>query len=94
MQLLVQILEGMTTLSVKNRIKNEQDSIYDMEMVSFLMIMIYAAFQECVLNFLDPMIDEYAKKIYTIIYIRKIPTYNIMSKIIVLITLRTYFGTD
>ena len=47
----------------------------------FLMLKFISGVQKCILNFIVPFIEKYTKKIFTVIYIRKIPTYNIRCKI-------------
>ena len=44
--------------------------------------------------FISPVIEQCAKKIWTIIFIRKIPMYSIRSKMLFLVTVSTYFWTD
>ena len=48
--------------------------------VCFLLILVAADLQEYVLIFIVPMIEIFTKKICTIIYICKTPTYNIGPK--------------
>ena len=48
---------------------------------AFLLVVMYAAVQECVLEIYSSRDFKIANKICTIIYIRKIPMYNIMSKV-------------
>ena len=48
-------------------------------------------FRSVSLTFIVPMIEKWANKICTIIYILKIPRYSIRSKIWVLVTVCTYF---
>ena len=57
-----------------------------------MMLIFDSNVKECVIIVLVPMIEKRAKKTFTIMYIHKIPTYNIRSKMQVLIPLRTYFG--
>ena len=53
-----------------------------------------AVVQECVLIFIVTMIENPPKKTCTVIYIHKIPDYNMVPKMRVMIPLRTYFWTD
>ena len=83
----------MTVLLGRNRIKKGKDRRYEMAKVSFLLLMLSSDVHQCVLNAIVTVNEICAKTICTIIYTCKIPTYNMMSKIRVLITLRAYFWT-
>ena len=59
-----------------------------------LILLLFAAdIQECP-KFYNSRYCKFYNKICTMVYVRKIPTYNIRSKILVLVTVCTYFGTD
>ena len=63
-------------------------------MVQILLLLFDADFKECNQIIIVTVIEKISKKIFTIIYTHKIPTYNIRSKIRVLVTVRTYFWTN
>ena len=58
------------------------------------MLRFVAAVKESVLDFILTVSKKCAKKICNVVYIHKIHTYYIRSKIRVMIPLRTYFWTD
>ena len=84
---MVKIFLKVTLSLANNNINNEYISKDYTPMVPLLIIMfdyyllmmlIFSdAIQEWVLNFIVPVIEKCANKICTILYIRKIPTYNI-----------------
>ena len=59
-----------------------------------LLFILAGFFKGGVLTFKVLVIEKCAKKICIIIYIRRMPTYNVRSKMKVLVTVRTYFCTD
>ena len=61
----------------------------------FLLLLMFASdyVQECVRFLIIPVIGKFTK-ICTIIFIHKIPTYNIRSKIQYMIPLRIYFWIE
>ena len=68
----------MTLSSGENRIQKEQDRRYDTETNYFLLLLFTAPVQGGVRKSCISCNKKCAKKLCTIIYIRKIPTYNSM----------------
>ena len=96
--LLILKLERVIVSSDKNRkMKNGRTyrtRILFLSGFIFLLLLITDYVKECVLKVLDPVIDFFPKEICTSLYLQKIHTYHIISKMRALRTLCTYFWNE